>query len=378
MNVRRLLYKAVRQPSYAFYVLRRRAGAYLQYWIGSGRSACPESVTLFLTHRCNLQCRMCGQWGMSGVTKKRDKNLIAADLSLEELKKIVDDLASFRPNITLFGGEPLLYKSVTELIRYIKAKRMHCLMITNGSLLGELADGIVKSGLDELNVSLDGDAGIHDAIRGLPGLFDRITAGLARIREMKAALNSKTPLVNIQCAITKDNYGKLERLLDVAAGVGADSLTFHNLIFVRQNELDAQKEYDRVLGCRSDEWEGFKFDPEIDPEILYEKISKILAGRYPFTVDLYPNLPRDLLIRYYRDPGFRPGACRCLSPWIAAYIFPDGEVRPCLNLDYSYGNALEGGFTGLWNGEKAVRFRRFLKRDRAFPACARCTELYRY
>ena len=37
---------------------------------------------------------------------------------------------------------------------------MHALMITNGSLIGELAKNIVEAGLDELNVSLDGATGI--------------------------------------------------------------------------------------------------------------------------------------------------------------------------------------------------------------------------
>ncbi len=27
-----------------------------------------------------------------------------------------------------------------------------------------------------------------------------------------------------------------------------------------------------------------------------------------------------------------------ISPWLVAYVFPDGEVRPCLNCNYSYGN----------------------------------------
>ncbi len=370
--------KSLKQPSYAFYVLRRRAEAYLAYWARAGRSARPESVTLFLTYRCNLQCRMCGQWGRDGVTKKRDRDSVNAELSLDTMKAIIDDIAAFRPNITLFGGEPLLYKGCTDLIRYIKEKGMHCLMITNGFFVQELAEEIVGSGLDELNLSLDGDAELHDAIRGLPGLFDRIVTGMKRIKSLKTAAKSRKPLVNLQCTISKDNYKKLECMLDVASEIGADSLTFHNLIFVGRNAVEAQREYDRILGCGSGDWEGFMFDPEISPEILHEKISKILSGKYPFIVDLYPNFPRPLLEKYYKDADFKIRERRCVSPWMAAYILPDGEIRPCLNLSYSYGNAVTGRFTELWNGSQATRFRKFLKSHRAFPVCGRCTELYRY
>ncbi|MCX5667901.1 MAG: radical SAM protein [Candidatus Omnitrophica bacterium] len=370
INVKRFLYKFLRQPSYAFRVLRKRAAAYLHYRTGSGRSSYPESVTLFLTHRCNLRCFMCGQ-----------KHRAGRELSLDNLKAIVDDLSSFRPNITLFGGEPMLHEGCMDLIKYIKGKGMHCIMITNALLVEDHAKDIVESGLDELNVSLDGNAGIHDAIRALPGAFNKIMAGLKKIRSLKSAANSAKPLVNLQCTVSKYNYKNLESLLDVALEASADSLTFHNLIFLDRGTLERQKECDAILGCASDDWEGFVFEPEIEPEILHEKIEKILSGRHAFTVDFYPNFPRPALIGYYGNPkagSAGTSSKACLSPWIAAYIFPDGEVKPCLNLSYSFGNALKERFTGLWNNDKAVKFRSFLKKKRAFPACIRCTELFRY
>jgi MoaA/NifB/PqqE/SkfB family radical SAM enzyme len=296
------------------------------------------------------------------------------------MKTIVDDLASFHPNITLFGGEPLLYRGCVELIGYIKRRKMHCLIITNGSLLEEHAEGIVGNGLDELNVSLDGGSSLHDEIRGMKGLFDRIMKGLKKVRRIEAQAKRRRPLVNLQCTITKYNYERLEELLDVAREAGADSLTFHNLIFLDRKTLEAQREFDRNLGCSSADWEGFCFQPGIDPEVLYDKMAAIRSGRYRFSVDFYPNFSRSELMRYYTDAEYASRAAdgRCVSPWMASYIFPDGEVRPCLNSDYSYGNAVSGRFTTLWNGEKAVKFRSFLKEKRAFPACCRCTELYRY
>jgi len=323
---------------------------------------------------------MCGQWGRRGVTKKDDARRIDSELPLGDLKAIVDDLSLFRPNITLFGGEPLLHRGCAEIIKYIKQKGMHCLLITNGFFAGDYAADIVDSGLDELNVSLDGSAELHDAIRGMPGVYSRIVTGLKKIRSLKSGTGDGKPLVNLQCTVTEYNYKNLESLLEAAGETCADSLTFHNLIFLSQAALEKQKECDGILGCGSADWEGFAFNPGIDPEILHEKILKILSRRYPFNADFYPNLPRRSLIGYYKDPAFgrRRHPKRCVSPWMAAYIFPDGEIRPCLNLSYSYGNAVKERFTELWNGEKALRFRSFLKTRRAFPVCARCSELYRY
>ena len=69
---------------------------------------------------------------------------------------------------------------------------------------------------------------------------------------------------------------------------------------------------------------------------------------------------------------------KCLSPWIVAYVFPDGDVRPCLNSTYSFGNIKNTKFSEIWNSVKAVEYRRALKKIGMMPVCRRCTELYRY
>lgn len=379
-NTMRLLRKSVMQPSYALKVAAKRLQAYMYYRFGGGRAGAPESLTLFLTHRCNLRCRMCGQWGEGGVTKSSGAELVREDLPVSLLKSAVDGLSGSAPAITLFGGEPLLYKGCTDLIRHIKSKRMHCLMITNGSMIREYAAELVGSGIDELNVSIDGKAEVHDKIRGMPGLYDRIMSGLKEVNRIKLSGKRKKPIINIQCTINSENYLHLEDMPEVVLAAGADSVTFHNLIFTSKEVLSRQSEYDSLLDTSSDQWKGFDFEPGIDPEILIAKMARILAGKYPFRADMYPDFSPAELKRYYTDPMFRPieYKTRCLSPWIAAYVFPDGTLRPCLNSAYSFGNIKEASVTELWNGEKAVRYRGLLKKSGIFPACARCTELYRY
>ncbi|MDD5432468.1 MAG: radical SAM protein [Candidatus Omnitrophica bacterium] len=379
-NIRRFFYKATKQPLYALNVLDKRLDANLYYRYARGKAGFPEAITFFLTHRCNLKCKMCGQWGESGVTKKQPADFVKSELSPEEIKSVINNVSFFKPGITLFGGEPLLYEKCTELIRYIKQKRMHCLMISNGFMLEDVAKDLVSAGLDELNVSLDGGRELHDSIRGLPGLFDKIMLGFDKLNYYKNLDKKQKPLINLQCTITKYNYKYLEQLLGVAEEIKASSLTFHNLIFLNREVLQKQKEYDNLLGCTSLDWEGFDFNPEIDPEVLYGKIKEILSGKYNFAVDFYPNFSHKGLIEYYSNSSYLPSdyQTRCLSPWLVAYIFPDGEVGPCLNSSFSYGNIKDSKFTDLWNNAQAVKFRQALKKNKLFPVCARCTELYRY
>lgn len=379
-NFRRYINKLIKQPLYAASVFAKRFKAYCYYRFASGRSCYPESITLFLTHRCNLKCKMCGQWGEGGITKKMTKENTTQELTIEILRSLIDDVSSFRPNITLFGGEPLLYSRCVELIKYIKDKNMHCLMITNGSMLEKYSRDIIESGLDELNVSLDGSENLHDSIRGMPGLFKEIVNGLKDINKIKKDRKLKKPFINLQCTISKYNYERLYELIDVAKEIGADSLTYHNLIFLEKELLDRQKYYDNQVGYSSLEWSGFVFDPGIDVNILYKTINNIKSKKYSFSVDFYPNLSKKGLIEYYGSRNYVPYGYsnRCLSPWIAVYVFPDGEVRPCLNFNYTFGNIKEKSFAKIWNNEKAVKYRALLKEYRIFPVCVRCTELYRY
>jgi MoaA/NifB/PqqE/SkfB family radical SAM enzyme len=377
-NFSRYVGKVLGQPVYAFSVAGKRLKAYFYYLFSRGYAVLPEAVTLFLTHRCNLRCKMCGQWGDLGVTKKMAAREIKQEFSLEELKQLIDSFAEFKPNITLFGGEPLLYPECWDLIKYIKSKNMHCLMITNGALIRGQVKELVGSDIDELNVSLDGGEILHDQIRGLPGVFNKITSGLKELAELKKERGLKRPLVNLQCTITQYNYQHLEQLIDVAGQVSADALTFHNLIFLNEQALDEQKQYDRQLSADSGDWQGFVVVPQIDPDQLFSKIAGILSKKYSFSVDFYPNFSQAQLRKYYQDKQYIPPVQVCLSPWIVGYIFPDGEVKPCLNSTYSFGNIMTDDFKAVWNSQKAISFRRILKQTGIFPVCTRCTELYRY
>lgn len=376
-NLRRFMNKALRQPGYAVRVFGKRLAAGAFYHLGQGKSPLPEAITLFLTHRCNLHCRMCGQWGDRGVTGKRPTGASGEELSGDELLQFIGEVSRYGPNITLFGGEPLLHPECLRVVRAVTENRMHCLLISNGSLLKGKAQALVESGLDELNVSVDGPEQLHDEIRGMPGLWLRIMEGLKELERIKRERKSSKPLVNLQCTISKFNYRQLRTMPAVAAQAGADSLTFHHLIFLEEEEIIRQQEFDRFLQCSSRQWEGFVFPAGIDPELLIEQMRIIRAGRPAVSFDFYPRLSESQLREYYAE-GVRSCPSSCKSPWVVAYVFPNGEVRPCLNFSYSFGSIRERLFPEIWNGPEALRYRRLLKQQGKFPVCKRCTELYRY
>ena len=383
MNLRRfnrIINKIIRQPGYALSVGIKRFMAAVAYKNKTGKAPMPESVTFFMTPLCNLRCKMCGQWGDEGAFKCLPAEKLQKKLNTADLISIVNELTPYKPSFTLFGGEPLLHDGCIQLIEYIHAGGMHSLMITNGSLFDKYAVDLVDAGLDELNVSLDGYGALHDEIRGQQGLFDIIYSGLKKVQDVKKTENKKKPLINLQCTMMKDNYTQLDGIIRAAEELGVDSVTFHNLIFLGQDLVDKQALCDKNLGCTSDAWKGFVFDPGIDPDRLFEQIEKIRGTKHRFAVDFYPNFSRQGIKEYYDNPSFKPDEYKpeCRSPWLCCYIFNDGQVRPCLNSTYSFGSVYDNSFKEIWNSAKAVQYRKMLKENGIFPACVRCTELYRY
>lgn len=373
-NLKRNFGKLIKQPLYGFKVLVKRIKADMYYKEPSGTAPYPEAVTFFLTYKCNLKCKMCGQWGDSGVTKHKD--IKTAELPVAVVKNTISEIKKYKPNITLFGGEPLLHKDIKEIIKIIKDSKLHCLVITNGFLLYEYADTIIEYGLDEINLSIDGCGELHDRVRGIEGLYERIKKGIDLIVEKR---NGKKPLINLQVTINPDNYDRLESIVKAAEELHADSITFHHLIFQTEDNINETGKRFGELGV--EDWNGFKYLPGIDPEILAEQINVINNNkkRKP-SINFYPNLQKDELIKYYSNPNWFPSSYKgkCKSSWICAYIFPDGKVRPCLNFSYDFGNLEESGFNGIWNSSKAKEFRRKLQDCGRFPVCNKCTEIFRY
>ncbi|MFZ5517032.1 MAG: radical SAM protein [Candidatus Zhuqueibacterota bacterium] len=379
-NLSRTLKKALSQPGYALRALQSRARSYLTYQFRNGYSAHPETISLFLTYRCNLRCSMCGQWGENGIYRRSRPE---DELPTQKLLDLLDEVRSFRPNITLFGGEPFLHRDWSAIVQRAKHHRLRVNAITNGTLLHRFAAQIVDSQLDELIISLDGPEPIHDAIRNKPGAFSSILRGIAQINELKARCGSDRPVINITSVLTPQNVGHLKSLAEIAGNTGAKSITFHHLIFINAGQYENfRAELLSQFRTEPTDWRGFVRDglPDVDVDALLSQISDLTRLKNGVDISFYPNLPAEEIRAYYSQWDFRSGAYpyRCLSPWMVAYIFPDGSVRPFHSMNFNAGNIMQQSFKQIWNGPGYRSFRSHVKQRRCFSVCSRCTEFYRY
>ena len=383
-NLLRNFRKALTQPGYAWRTGFKRLRSFSTYHLRNGYSAPPETLSLFLTFKCNLTCSMCGQWGDQGAFKAFGHDTLRQQLSKEEIQRLVDDIADFRPNITLFGGEPMLYKGWTDVVAYIKSRGMRCNMVTNGTLMSVYAERIVESGMDEIILSLDGTEEVHDETRGQEGTFRSLVQGVGDVARIRAKRGLKHPQLNINCTLFETNYRNLDEIVDIAEEMGADNINFHHLLFINQQAYDQHNAiFKENLGQITPDWAGFVWKelPEIDPDLLLDSIRKIESRKSRINVSVYPNYTPEEIRDYYTGFEFESTSYknRCLSLWMTAYIMPDGAVRPYHTMNFSPGNIRKDAFTEIWNNRVYRNYRRLVKRRKRFPVCAKgCTELYRY
>jgi hypothetical protein len=134
----------------------------------------------------------------------------------------------------------------------------------------------------------------------------------------------------------------------VAEQLGADSLTVHHLIFYDRATYDRHHEFfGREFGTACYDWEGFLVDklPEIEAEKVIAVRNRMRAARSRVAVSFYPNLTDAEIRAWYGGFEFVPRSYsgRCKSPWMTAYVFPDGGVRPFHSMNFVAGNIREAG-----------------------------------
>jgi radical SAM protein len=142
----------------------------------------PMRVYWETTSACDLACRHC----RAEARPERDP----AELSTAEGRRLFEQLAAFGtplPHVVLTGGDPLKRDDIFELIASARGMGFGVSVAPSATPL--LTTGNVRklraAGVDAISLSLDGaTAEHHDAIRGIPGTYERTLAAGAAAREV--------------------------------------------------------------------------------------------------------------------------------------------------------------------------------------------------
>ena len=197
-------------------------------------------LRISLTDKCNLRCTYC--MPAEGLEWLPSPDLLTDDEIIRLATVAVGRLGI--ETIRLTGGEPLLRRSIVDLVARLAAldPRPEIALTTNGIGLLRVAEALAMAGLNRINVSLDTlDHTTFQTLARRDRLHD-VLEGLA------AAHAAGLKPVKVNAVLMRDvNDGEALNLLEFCLDHG------YELRFIEQMPLDAQHGWDRKLMVTADE-----------------------------------------------------------------------------------------------------------------------------
>jgi MoaA/NifB/PqqE/SkfB family radical SAM enzyme len=171
----------------------------------------PRVLQLPVTGRCNSRCITCNIWQNRGTQ---------GDIDPIELKKaLADPFFSKVHSVGLNGGEPSLYPHTKELIDSLTVLKnlRRIYVISNGIVSARLLNmmKILKESCAPryitvyLAVSIDGVGRVHDAIRGIPGAFEKT---MQCLKELQAQRELYCDVLEAGCTLSIQNMPYMAEL----------------------------------------------------------------------------------------------------------------------------------------------------------------------
>jgi radical SAM protein with 4Fe4S-binding SPASM domain len=310
------------------------------------------------TPRCNLRCIHC--------YSSSDRSGHAAQLTTEQARRLIDQIADFGCPVLLFsGGEPLLREDLFELMAYARDKGLRTVLSTNGTLLtDETAHMLAELNLSYAGISLDGPEKIHNRFRATDGAFGATMAGIGNC--IKHGIRT-----GLRFTMTGQNVDQIPEIFRIAAENGIRRICFYHLI--RTGRAEGLSE------CMpTPEQTRAAVDTIIDltgQAIRQEKLEEVLTvgnhadGPYLLMRMQHENHPNfdgtSELLR--RATGNRIGQNIASINW-DGQVFPDQFWR-----NYTLGNVTQTPFGVIWQNENDPVMNILRHKDEyKDPKCARC------
>ena len=311
-----------------------------------------------ITRQCNLKCVHC---------YAHAKNISSdSELSTQQGKNLLDDLADFGVPVILFsGGEPLIRKDLPELAAYAVEKGMRAVISTNGTLITpEKAQILKKIGLSYVGISLDGMEEINDRFRGVKGAFRSALKGIENCK--KAGIK-----VGLRFTINKSNVAEIPKIFKLLEERDIPRACFYHLVYSgRGTDLvnedlshqESRKAVDLIMDLtkklhdKGHSKEVLTVDNHADGPYLYLRLLKE-----------NPDRAREVLELLQMNEGNSSGiGIGCIS-W-------DGEVHADqFWRHYSFGNVKDRPFSEIWTDTSDPLMKKLKeKKKHAKGRCATC------
>ncbi|MEM3443028.1 MAG: GTP 3',8-cyclase MoaA [Candidatus Bathyarchaeia archaeon] len=257
------------------------------------------NLRVAVTRNCNLHCQYCH---MEGEEKQEN---FAEEMTVDEIVRIVRiAVALGMSKVKLTGGEPLMRKDITEIVKGIAAiSGLEDLsMTTNGTMLASLAEELHANGLKRVNINfptLNGE------------VYSELTDGVLKdvLEGVEAAVKVGFYPVKLNMLILKGvNDGAIPEMIEFARKTGTV------LQLIELEPLNITNAYYLANHKSLDEYEA----------VLKQKAVKVESRRYMQNRHVYhlPNVTVEVV-----HPIENTEFCRHCT---RLRVTSDGKLKPCL------------------------------------------------
>ncbi len=299
----------------------------------------PYHMVWIATDACSLRCMHCSS--NSAIAK-------ADQLTTDEVLDMLHQLSlSGVIDLSISGGEPLLRRDLIRIIEHAKRLGMSVGVGSSGIKLSkEKLEQLNNSGLNRLQISLDGLENSHDKLRCFPGLFERAVKTINNA--LKAGLR-----VHVCCTINSLNVEQLEEFTEYIVDLGVHRLNFSRYIPTGRgtDELDLTK---------------IKWHKTIT---LCQQLQKKFSQK----INIVTHLAQQILVDERLDT--MDGFVGCQAGRAQGCITANGTVLPCVLLPLEIGNIKKKNFNDIWSESSIIRS--FQARDQLEGNCGRCPHISR-
>jgi MoaA/NifB/PqqE/SkfB family radical SAM enzyme len=302
----------------------------------------PVHLTFFATRRCNARCPFCF------YAHARDAEGGPPELSLDEVRRVARSMD--RLLWVLFsGGEPFLRDDLVELSAafHDATEPTFLTLPTNGLLPAVVAERTAEilrrceRSVVVVKLSLDGVGRDHDALRRVPGAFDKVMEACERL----APLVERFPRleVGVNTVFCPENQWRMDGLVDLVRSLPAVSA--HTVAMIR-GPLAAPPgvdlaQYERVVARLEERWGAGP-----------RRHHRFAGGRLKAAQDaVQRGLVRETLARGRR-------VVPCQAGRLNLVLTESGELHPCEGRwDLSFGNVRDARYDvrAMLRAERAAR-----------------------
>ena len=266
-------------------------------------------------------------------------------MTIELFQHILDQVKAFAHTMQFyFQGEPLLNRQLPEMIAAAHRTGLYTIVSTNAQVLSpDMAEVLVKSGLNRIIVSIDGFSEESYGAYRVGGSLCKALDGLRFLRDAKTTLHSPIR-IELQVLRLRTNEHEWQWIKQNYKKLGATHLVFKT----------AQL-YDFEHG-----------HPLMPTDERYSRYKKIADGTYVHKSTPLHSTPYTI---------HRAFDASCLRLWSGCVITTSGDVLPCCydkDHRHTLGNITTHSLREIFHSNKANTLRKHILKGHLPEMCKNC------